>query len=123
MLSGGFAQSQCCLCRQQQPGRSSLCLPNASRTGLCESAFLQSKPDSGERQEAVRGTGSLVGRRMEGDLVKKGQPVSWGWSHAVDLQSAPSRFLLITAVHPSCAAAEVNKHCEQCLPAAGDGGM
>lgn len=61
MLSGGVAQRQRCLRRQQQPGRFSLCLPNASRAGLCESAFLQSKRDSGERREAVGARGAWRG--------------------------------------------------------------
>lgn len=50
----------------------------------------------------MSGHGEPGGEEDGGDLVKKGQPVRWGWSHAVALQSAPSRFLLITAVHPSC---------------------
>lgn len=77
MLSGGFAQRQRRLHRQQQPGRSSLCFPNASCAGLCESAFLQSKRDSGERREAVGARGAWQGGGW-GDLVKKGAACELG---------------------------------------------
>lgn len=51
-----------------------------------------------------------------GTLLKKGQPVSWGWSHAADLQSAPSRFFAHYRRTPLVRGGEVNKRCEQCLP-------
>lgn len=44
----------------------SLCLPKASRAGLCESAFLQPEQDSGQRQEDVRAPGAWQGGGWRG---------------------------------------------------------
>lgn len=54
--SGCIGAALCC----------SLCLPNASCAGLCESAFLQSEQDSGERQEDVRARGAWRGGGWRG---------------------------------------------------------
>lgn len=69
---------------RRRPGRSgcigavmccSLCLPSA---GLCESAFLQSEQDSGERQEDVRARGAWQGGGWREDLIKKGAACELG---------------------------------------------
>lgn len=112
MLSGCLAQRQRCPRRQQPPGRSSLCLPNASRARLCESAFVHSNQTAGRgRRLSGHGAGDDVG-----NLVRKGQPVSWGWSRTADLQSAPSRVFAHYRRTPLVCGGEVNKPCELCLP-------
>lgn len=63
-------------------------------------------------------------------MCKKGQPASWGWSQGSALQSAPSRFSLITIRAPLVFCAQVKQAPgamlplgARPLPAAGHGGM